>query len=329
MDISINETPKRTSQNFKINNIAINKNLFPSNIGNFSNLSISSASNVFIKEEALPHFEVHHGLHEILTTQVPNKQINVIIESKRNNETILAFELDDNNPNLVEHLNIVAKPKSTATIIIKYTSFTNNSYYHNGIINLIAGKNSKINVIVANLVNESSTNFIAFQNQIEENAILNYTIIDLGGKNSISNFYSNIKGDFSKNNISGIYIGKSNQLLDLNYIAELYGKQTKINIDFQGALLDNAKKHFKGTIDFKKGSTKSVGNENESCMLLSDTAKSLSLPMLLCAEEDVEGAHSRSAGKIDEKELHELFNGFKEKNQSSYNQLYEKYYKLV
>ena len=33
--------------------------------------------------------------------------------------------------------------------------------------------------------------------------------------------------------------------------------------------------------------------------------------------------------KIDEKELHELFNGFKEKNQSSYNQLYEKYYKLV
>ena len=33
--------------------------------------------------------------------------------------------------------------------------------------------------------------------------------------------------------------------------------------------------------------------------------------------------------KIDEKELHELFKGFKEKNQSSYNQLYEKYYKLV
>lgn len=33
--------------------------------------------------------------------------------------------------------------------------------------------------------------------------------------------------------------------------------------------------------------------------------------------------------KIDEKELHDLFNGFKERNQSSYNQLYEKYYKLV
>ena len=38
-------------------------------------------------------------------------------------------------------------------------------------------------------------------------------------------------------------------------------------------------------------------------MLLSDTAKSLALPMLLCSEEDVEGNHSSSAGKVGEKEL--------------------------
>ena len=38
-------------------------------------------------------------------------------------------------------------------------------------------------------------------------------------------------------------------------------------------------------------------------MLLSDKARSLALPMLLCEEEDVEGNHSTSAGKIGEKEL--------------------------
>ena len=38
-------------------------------------------------------------------------------------------------------------------------------------------------------------------------------------------------------------------------------------------------------------------------MLLSDTARSLALPMLLCSEEEVEGNHSSSAGKIGEKEL--------------------------
>lgn len=38
-------------------------------------------------------------------------------------------------------------------------------------------------------------------------------------------------------------------------------------------------------------------------MLLSDKARSIALPMLLCSEEDVEGNHSSSAGKIGNKEL--------------------------
>ena len=47
-------------------------------------------------------------------------------------------------------------------------------------------------------------------------------------------------------------------------------------------------------------------------MLLSDTAKSLALPMLLCSEEDVEGNHSSSAGKIGAKELFYIMSrGFK------------------
>ncbi len=101
----------------------------------------------------------------------------------------------------------------------------------------------------------------------------------------------------------------------MNYIAEVRGQKNVVNIDVQGALSENAKKHFKGTIDFKQGCKKSVGDENESCMLLSDTAKSISLPMLLCSEEDVEGNHSSSAGKIDEKELfYVMTRGFSQKD---------------
>ncbi len=35
-------------------------------------------------------------------------------------------------------------------------------------------------------------------------------------------------------------------------------------------------------------------------MLLSDKAKSIALPMLLCTEDDVEGNHSTASGKVDE-----------------------------
>lgn len=107
----------------------------------------------------------------------------------------------------------------------------------------------------------------------------------------------------AKNQINAIYLGKETQVFDLNYIGELRGEKTEIEIEVQGALTDKAKKHFKGTIDFKKGSKKAKGNENEFCMLLSNEARSIALPMLLCSEEDVEGNHSSSTGKVDEKAL--------------------------
>ena len=141
------------------------------------------------------------------------------------------------------------------------------------------------------------------ENILEDNSDLNYTIIDIGGKNSIQNYYSNIIGKSAKNDLKTIYLGSENQIKDINYIAELRGQKSFVDIDVQGALKENAKKNFKGTIDFKKGCKKATGNENEECMLLSNKAKSIALPMLLCSEEDVEGNHSSSAGKVGEKEL--------------------------
>ena len=116
------------------------------------------------------------------------------------------------------------------------------------------------------------------------------------------------------NRLNTIYLGKETQTFDLNYIAELRGKKSNIDIEVQGALKDNAKKHFKGTIDFKKGCKKATGNENENCMLLSKTARSIALPMLLCSEEEVEGNHSSSAGKVGDKELFYIMSrGFNKK----------------
>ena len=204
---------------------------------------------------------------------------------------------------MIENIEINAKENSKSTIILKYEQQEDIEAFHNEIIKTNAGKDSEINIILINLLNQKSNNFISIENTFEENAKINYTIVDFGGKNSITNYYSNMIGDNSDNQLNTIYLGKEDQVFDLNYIGELRGKKTNINIDVQGALKDKSKKHFKGTIDFKKGCKKAVGNESEACMLLSDTAKSIALPMLLCSEEEVEGNHSSSAGKIGEKEL--------------------------
>lgn len=301
-ELKINETPVRTSQNFNANNITIKDVIIPEQIKEFNNISIKN-NNIKI-EENLSNINLSYGIGERLIEQI-RKQSNkkIKIDVKENITEQIEFKFDKNNSELVENIEIIANENSASTIILKYEAEEDIEAWHNGLIRIFAKSNSKIKVIFINLMNTKSHSFISIENNIEENANVDYTVVDFGGKNSITNYYTNILGDNGNNTIDTIYLGKEEQLFDLNYIVELRGKKSNVNIEVQGALKDNARKHFKGTIDFKRGCKKAKGNENENCMLLSDTAKSLALPMLLCSEEDVEGNHSSSAGKIGEKEL--------------------------
>ena len=300
--LKLNETPVRTSKNFNMNNIKLEDINIPNIIEEFKNIEMSKN----ISNNEVSNINLNYGIGSILINQLKeksNKKIKIIIDEKMNENIVITFKFDNNNINLLENIEIIAEENSSGTIILRYETSDENIYYHNGIIRAHLKNNSKINIVIANLINIKSNNFLTVDNLIESNAKVDYTIIDFGGKNSITNYYSNLIGNKSDNFINTIYLGKDNQLFDLNYIAELKGEKSNINIEVQGALTDKAKKNFKGTIDFKKGCKGATGNENENCMLLSDTAKSLALPMLLCSEESVEGNHSSSAGKIEEKEL--------------------------
>lgn len=304
--MKLNETPVRTSKNFNINNIEISDIQIPESIDEFNNIDIIKESEDISINNEVKQTNLKYGLNEEINKLVNEKsncKLKIEIKDKKDNKNYINFKFDDDDKCLFENIEIVAKENSKSTVILKYETENNYNYLHNGIIKVFAEKDSKIKVIIINLMNNNSNNLLSIENTLDSNSNVEFTIIDFGGKNSITNYYSNLLGEKSKNNLNTIYLGKEEQLFDLNYIGELRGEKSDINIDVQGALKNNAKKHFKGTIDFKKGCKKAKGNENEECMLLSDNAKSLALPMLLCSEEDVEGNHSCSAGKIGEKEL--------------------------
>lgn len=288
--MELNNTPVRTSRNFNINNIKIDVKI-PEDIKKFKNMQIPEDATV-LKEDLSLKYGI--GLDDIKA----NNKIKINLENK---EEQIIYNFDKENQNLTDQILINAKGKSTITI--EYKSQGEGKHFHYGVLKVIADENAKVNVNIINLLNEKSDNFQAIESILNKNAKVNYTIIDIGGKSSITNYYSDLQGENAQNDVKTVYLGVDEQLKDINYIAELYGAKTNINIDVQGALSDKAKKHFKGTIDFKKGCKKAKGDENEYCMLLSDKAKAIALPMLLCAEEDVEGNHSTASGKVDSKVL--------------------------
>ena len=95
------------------------------------------------------------------------------------------------------------------------------------------------------------------------------------------------------------YLGQKRQTVDINLVVNHWGRKTTSEISASGALKDDAQKIFRGTIDFKKGSADSVGSEQETVLMLGDGAVNKTVPLILCAEENVVGNHGATIGELD------------------------------
>mgnify|MGYP000094984038 FL=1 len=112
-----------------------------------------------------------------------------------------------------------------------------------------------------------------------------------------------LEGDSSSINAEVAYLGKNSQTIDYNIAVNHWGKDTHSEINAAGALMDSAKKVFRGTINFKTGSSDSKGSENETVIMLGDDVVNKTVPLILCSEENVEGSHGATIGELDDDTL--------------------------
>ena len=138
--------------------------------------------------------------------------------------------------------------------------------------------------------------------ELGENASLELVELYLGGE-VVSEIVTELKGRKASFEADIGFKLDSGDKLDINLIADHFGRKTVSSINAGGVLGGSAEKIFKGTIDFKNGSDGAKGAEKEEVLLLSDEAVNKTVPLILCAEENVEGNHGASVGRIDEKQF--------------------------
>lgn len=284
MEYILNKSTTRTTEHAKINDLHLDLDI--PKITSFANFNVSG---IDYKEYDTNKFESRIGL-------VFDKSHNLDIDVTKDSDISISYDIDNI---LVDNININVAKNINANITIKYTS--TKDIYHVSKLNLNIDTSSKVIVNYVNLISRNSKSFIAIESNVLGNVEVN--LIDLGGNTKVNNYYSNIVGEQAKSTLNSIYIAKDSDIVDMNYYVGLTNKSNEGYINVSGILDDNAHKNFKGIIDFIKGSSKSIGKELERVTLLSDTSVTKSLPVLLCHEEDVEGAHGVSTGKIDNDKL--------------------------
>lgn len=198
---------------------------------------------------------------------------------------------------------IYAEEGSSITVIMESFSGREDSGSAGIQTKLYAEKNAQIRLIQAQLLGGGFTAMNDVGGICEDGASIELLQLQLGAETSYSGVYINLAGDGSRMKADIGYLREKKQKLDMNYAAVHHGKKTESRMEVKGVLRDQASKLFRGTIDFHRGCLGAEGTEKEEVLLLGDNVINRTIPLILCGEENVQGNHGATAGKLDEEKL--------------------------
>lgn len=238
-------------------------------------------------------------------------EINTIANSKHHLD--VHINLNDENRGEILRLRINAEAHSELSLNIILESEAE----VDGIVNILteinAEENAVVNIKKVQLLGDKIQQIEHRYANLQTEAVVNYLNVELGGQENIYNYQTDMQESKSELNQEFAYLGDKEQRYDISMLMQHQGKKSKCNVNVLGALTGDSKKAFRGTLDFLRGCAGSEGAEEDTCLLLNERVKSISLPLLLCKEDNVVGNHAASAGQIDKNKLFYLMSrGFSE-----------------
>lgn len=307
--IKVNETVVSTYSYLKGN---FSEEEFILNASNNSNIEINNSNAIVdfndnFKGKVSDLCEkINKGVNPVIVEDLLNgKFINV----KSSNESSLNIKDNLNGSFSTATFNIECKENDTMYVsseILGESDQFNHFYYIN------AKRNSNVTLVV--FTNSSSKGFINVLGESEEDSNIKVLFVNVNRNSVYTNCEVYLNGKKSSSDVEVCYICRKDFKFDYNITSAMVGEESNALINGKGILLDESKKVFRGTIDFKKGCLNANGNENEEVIILSKNVKNQSLPLLLCKEKNVKGSHGFTANSINkDKVFYLLSRGFTEK----------------
>ena len=219
----------------------------------------------------------------------------VSADVKVNEPIRLVYDYNGEETGKLSRTSIVLGENSELTVIMLFkgkASFGAND------IRIKAAKNAKLKLVEIFQLEEGSHFVDSIGGRYLEKGGLDLIQVKAGDGDLNLACCADLDGYKSTLDIDTGYIVRGNDKLDINYVARHRGVKTDSKINVSGVLRDNADKTFRGTIDFIKGCKSATGDEREDVLLMDEGVHNNTVPLILCAEEDVEGAHGASIGKI-------------------------------
>jgi Fe-S cluster assembly protein SufD len=215
----------------------------------------------------------------------------------------ITFKPSDQNPTVIDQNVIIVERNSEVTFLLDYTSDSVKGAFHNGVTKIYVGENASVRLTKLQRMNDDATNFDSNVIFVESNGRFSLNHVEMGSAVSGVHYATHMEGRASELDLNAIYLLDKERKMDLGFAMNHNNQDTRSKLEVFGTMKDSSKKVFRGDLKFKKGAKRSKGAESESVVLIGNKVKAHAIPALFCKEDDVEGQHAASIGKIDENKL--------------------------
>ena len=214
--------------------------------------------------------------------------------------------LDADHPNALTHTALHAAENSCVTYVQVLTAEEDAYGVSASLTQIAAEKGARVRLIQIQLLPRACRRYNAVAVRCEAGARVDVLRAEPGAGVLVSGARFALEGDESACRLDAVYYGDGDGILDFNDVAVHTGRDTHSEMHHAGVLADRCRKTLRGTIDFRRGAAHAVGHESEDVLLFSPEVRHRAAPLILCTEENVEGQHAASAGRLDENVLYYL-----------------------
>ena len=301
-DIILNKMPVLTWRWLKMNETALS---VPSETSTAKIKVLNENANNELSNENIEKMTVlPTGMGESMSELMSEGSENIIINTLAGQVSKNHISICRDKENLAKvRVYIYAAKDSDVRVWMDYASNEENSGALAVQTFVFAENNAKVRLYQAGLQSDSDISLNDIGASVDKYASFELVQLLLGGNKIFAGARTSLVGKRSEFESDLGYYGKAKDQIDLNYVADHIAKSSKSKMITSGVLNDNSSKLLRGTIDFKRGAKEAVGEESEDVLLLGQDIHNQSIPIILCAEEDVVGTHGASIGNLDEEML--------------------------
>jgi Fe-S cluster assembly protein SufD len=204
----------------------------------------------------------------------------------------------------LSHTLVILEDGAEATVLAETASVGETSAgLHCGAIELVVGPRARLRYV--NLQNWSSQvwHFAHQKALVDRDASLQWTIAALGSKLAKVNQHVGLMGDGAECQVNGVLFTEGKQHLSYNTLQHHQAPHCRSDLLYKGALQDVSRLVWRGMIKVDQDAQKTDGYQRNDNLMLSDHARSDSIPGLEIQADDVRCTHGSTTGRVDDDQI--------------------------